>query len=153
MTIGELIPPMSTTVLIVDDEEPIRLVVDRVLQSARYVTRLVPSGAAALAVATEGPDRIDLLITDMMMPEMNGDEVARRLRQKHPALKVLYFTGYSDRLFDDKGTMWEDEAFLEKPSGPRGLLEAVALLCSRSQCIGDLELTRVPGTEIPVRSV
>ena len=92
---------------------------DRILKRAGYVTRLAANGADALAVA-EGPDTIDLLVTDMMMPEMNGDEVARRLRQKHPALKVLYCTGYSDRLFDEKGTLWEDEAFVEKPCTPKG---------------------------------
>ena len=76
---------------------------DRVLKRAGYITRLASSGVEALAVA-DGPDRIDLLVTDMMMPEMNGDEVARRLRQKYPALKVLYCTGFSDRLFDQKGS-------------------------------------------------
>jgi len=141
---------MKTTVLIVDDEEPIRSLVDRVLQSAGYVTRLASSGADALAVA-EGPDPIDLLVTDMMMPEMNGDEVARRLRQKHPALRVLYCTGYCDRLFDEKGTMWEDEAFIEKPCSPRALLEAVSLLRNSNRCIGDvyLEQTRGPAIGTP----
>lgn len=142
-------PPM--TVLIVDDEEPIRRIVDRILTSAGYVTRLASNGADALALA-EGPDAIDLLVTDMMMPEMNGDEVARRLRQKHPELKVLYFTGYGDRLFDEKGTMWEDEAFLEKPCGPKALLEAVSLLRNRNRCIGNVHLGpgRVPATQTPV---
>ena len=86
--------PVPSTVLIVDDEEPIRRLLDRMLQGAGYVTRLASSGADALAVA-EGAGEIDLLVTDMMMPEMNGDEVARRLRQKHPALKVLYYTGFA----------------------------------------------------------
>jgi len=126
------IPP--ATILIVDDEEPIRRLVDRILQSAGYLTRLASSGADALAVA-DGPDPIDLMVTDMMMPEMNGDEVARRLRQKYPALKVLYYTGFADRLFNEKGTMWEDEAYLEKPSGMRGLLEAVSLLRSGNRRI------------------
>ena len=126
------IPP--ATILIVDDEEPIRRLVDRILQSAGYLTRLASSGADALAVA-DGPDPIDLMVTDMMMPEMNGDEVARRLRQKYPALKVLYYTGFADRLFNEKGTMWEDEAYLEKPSGVRGLLEAVSLLYNRNRRI------------------
>ena len=123
-------PP--ATILIVDDEEPIRRLVDRILQGAGYATRLAASGADALALA-DGPGPIDLMVTDMMMPEMNGDEVARRLRQKYPALKVLYYTGFADRLFNEKGTMWEDEAYLEKPSGVRGLLEAVSLLrnCNR----------------------
>jgi len=139
-------------VLIVDDEEPIRRLVERVLQSAGYATKLAACGADALVVAY-GLDPIHLLITDMMMPEMNGDEVARRLRQKHPALKVLYYTGFCDRLFDDKGTMWEDEAFLEKPCGPKGLLEAVSLLCNRNKSIGDV-YSKLPGkasAEIPGR--
>ena len=125
-------PP--ATILIVDDEEPIRRLVDRILQSAGYITRLAASGADALAIA-DGPGPIDLMVTDMMMPEMNGDEVARRLRQKYPALKVLYYTGFADRLFNEKGTMWEDEAYLEKPSGVRGLLEAVSLLYNRNRRI------------------
>jgi CheY-like chemotaxis protein len=140
-----MVRTVPATILIVDDEEPIRRLVDRILQSAGYVTRLAASGADALALA-EGPEPIDLMITDMMMPEMNGDEVARRLRQKYPALKVLYYTGFTDRLFDQKGTMWEDEAFLEKPSGVKGLLEAVSLLHSRNRRIGDVQLdqTAVP---------
>ena len=125
-------PP--ATILIVDDEEPIRRLVDRILQSAGYATRLASSGADALALA-DGPGPIDLMVTDMMMPEMNGDEVARRLRQRYPALKVLYYTGFTDRLFDEKGTMWEDEAYLEKPSGVRGLLEAVSLLFNANRHI------------------
>jgi two-component system cell cycle sensor histidine kinase/response regulator CckA len=137
-----------TTVLIVDDEEPIRRVVERILMSAGYITRLASSGADAIAAA-DGVDSIDVLVTDMMMPEMNGDEVARRLRQKHPALKVLYYTGYGDRLFDQKNTMWEDEAFLEKPCSAKGLLEAVSLLCSRNQRIsgGSSECRPVPATK------
>jgi two-component system cell cycle sensor histidine kinase/response regulator CckA len=63
-----------------------------------------------------------------MMPQMQGDELARRLRQRQPALKVLYLTGYSDQLFKDKITLWEDEAFLDKPCSVKGLLEAVSLL-------------------------
>jgi CheY-like chemotaxis protein len=71
---------------------------------------------------------VDVLVTDMMMPEMLGDQLARRLRQLHPALKVLYVTGFSDRLFAEKLTLWEGEAFLEKPCTPTGLLEAMSLL-------------------------
>ena len=139
MTMFRSTAPRPATVLIVDDEEPIRRLVDRILQSAGYVTRLAGSGPEALAAA-EGPDPIDLLVTDMMMPEMNGDEVARRLRQKHPALKVLYYTGYSDRLFDEKGVLWEGEAFVDKPAGPKGLLEAVSLLRNQNRCIGEVYL-------------
>jgi len=73
-------------------------------------------------------ERFDILVTDMMMPQMTGDELARRLRLAHPSLKILYLTGFSDRLFKDKVTLWADEAFLDKPCSVRGLLEAVSLL-------------------------
>jgi two-component system cell cycle sensor histidine kinase/response regulator CckA len=69
-------------------------------------------------------------VTDVMMPKMTGDELARRLRQNQPGLKVLYLTGFSDRLFKEKVTLWQDEAFLDKPCSVKGLLEAVSLLVS-----------------------
>src|SRR6185503_17516813 len=149
MSMREFTSPGFTTVLIVDDEEPIRSVFDRVLKRAGYITRLASSGVEALAVA-DGPDRIDLLVTDMMMPEMNGDEVARRLRQKYPALKVLYCTGFSDHLFDQKGSLWEDEAFIEKPCTPKALLEAVSLLRNHNKRIGDMQLEQTPAPATPV---
>jgi two-component system cell cycle sensor histidine kinase/response regulator CckA len=123
------VPSPSKTVLIVDDEEPICRFVNRVLQSAGYTTVLAANGSEAMRVAADTTS-IHLLVTDMMMPDMNGSEVARRLRQDHPGLKVLYFTGFSDRLFDEKVTLWDDEAFLEKPCSMKGLLEAVSLLWS-----------------------
>jgi len=63
---------------------------------------------------------------------MTGDELARILRQTEPKLKVLYLTGYSDRLFREKATLWADEAFLDKPCTMKGLREAVSLLVSGS---------------------
>lgn len=120
-------PPSPLSVLVVDDEEPVRRFVDRVLREAGYATTTAGDGPEALGVAgTIG--RFDILVTDVMMPEMNGDELARRLRQERPELKVLYLTGYSDRLFKDKVTLWEDEAFLDKPCSVKGLREAVSLL-------------------------
>ena len=67
-------------------------------------------------------------VTDVMMPQMTGDELARRLRQSHPGLKVLYLTGFSDNLFKEKVTLWEEEAYLDKPCSIKSLLQAVSLL-------------------------
>jgi two-component system, cell cycle sensor histidine kinase and response regulator CckA len=117
----------NISVLIVDDEEPVRKFVERVLQGAGYKTALAGDGPEAIEAASK-IDHIDILVTDVMMPQMQGDELARRLRQSEPALKVLYLTGYSDRLFKDKITLWEDEAFLDKPCSVKGLLQAVSLL-------------------------
>jgi len=121
------ISPDQITALIVDDEESVRKYVERVLQGAGYKTVQAVDGPDAIAVAQK-LGTFDVLVTDVMMPEMTGDELARRLRQSESSLKVLYLTGYSDRLFKEKVTLWEDEAFLDKPCSVRGLLEAVSLL-------------------------
>ncbi len=114
-------------VLVVDDEETVRKFVSRVLTEAGYKTLTAEDGRSAIGAA-EQEEPFDLLVTDLMMPNMTGDELARRLRSTQPGLKVLYLTGYSDQLFKDKVTLWEDEAFLDKPCGVKGLLEAVSLL-------------------------
>jgi hypothetical protein len=62
------------------------------------------------------------------MPQMNGDLLADKMRKAEPDLKVLYLTGFSDELFKDKGALWKDEAFPDKPCSVKGLLEAVSLM-------------------------
>jgi two-component system cell cycle sensor histidine kinase/response regulator CckA len=119
--------PENIQALIVDDEEPVGRFVDRVLRGAGYSTMRASDGPEALEVASK-LQTLDILVTDLMMPNMTGDELARQLRQREPGLKVLYLTGYSDRLFRQKSTLWEDEAFLDKPCSTAGLLQAVALL-------------------------
>jgi two-component system cell cycle sensor histidine kinase/response regulator CckA len=114
-------------VLVVDDEEPVLKFVDRVLREAGYKTVTASSGPEAIETAKRiGP--LGALVTDVMMPGMSGDELVRILRQTEPNLKVLYLTGYSDRLFKEKAVLWADEAFLDKPCTIKGLREAVSLL-------------------------
>jgi len=115
------------TVLVVDDEESVRRFVERVLREGGYRTAAAGDGTEALEVAKR-MGAFEILVTDVMMPQMSGDELARRLRQTDPGLKILYLTGFSDRLFKEKVTLWEDEAFLDKPCSVAGLLEAVSLL-------------------------
>jgi CheY-like chemotaxis protein len=120
-------PSHPISVLIVDDEPSVQRFVERVLSEAGYSTKVAGDGPEALEVASR-MDEFDLIVTDVMMPQMTGDELARRLRMQHPTLKVLYLTGFSDRLFKEKVTLWADEAFLDKPCTVKGLLEAVSLL-------------------------
>lgn len=130
-------------VLIVDDEAPIRELVARVLRQPGYEPFVAADEFEAIKIAhTHGP--FDMLITDVMMPSIQGDELARRLRQTDPDLKILYLTGYSDRLFEERAVLWEDEAFLDKPVTAQGLLEAVSLLL-----VGRVPVPRRPRVSIP----
>jgi CheY-like chemotaxis protein len=120
-------PGRPVSVLVVDDEELVRKFVDRVMREAGYETATAADGPEALEVAAR-LETFDILVTDVMMPQMTGDELARRIRASTPGIKVLYLTGFSDRLFKEKVTLWADEAFLDKPCSVKGLLEAVSLL-------------------------
>jgi CheY-like chemotaxis protein len=123
-------------VLVVDDDESIRKFALRVLGDAGYEVVSVEDGAGALRL-TESESRFDGFVLDVMMPEMQGDELGRRLRQKDADAKILYFTGYVDRLFEERATLWENEAFIEKPVTVDGLRQAVSLLL-----FGNMEGTR-----------
>jgi two-component system cell cycle sensor histidine kinase/response regulator CckA len=116
-------------ILIVEDELLMRDFIDRLLRDAGYSTARVVDGQEALELAELcGP--FDLLLTDLVMPRIGGTELARRLRRIEPNLKVVYFTGYPDRLLKDKCGFLENEALVEKSSPPEGLLQAVSLLLS-----------------------
>jgi two-component system cell cycle sensor histidine kinase/response regulator CckA len=115
-------------VLVVDDEASVRAFAQRALRSAGYEVVVASDGPEALRLVEAEPDLFDLFVVDVVMLQMRGDELGRRLRLQDPDVKVLYFTGFSDRLFQSRQTLWEHEAFLEKPVTVAGLLEAVSLI-------------------------
>jgi CheY-like chemotaxis protein len=120
-------PNRTPIVLIVDDEPAIREVARRILESNQYTVIEASDGVEAVALlATDAP--IDLLMADLEMPTLTGEETARRCRQARPDLKILYVSGVVDRLLDARPTLWEGEAFLDKPFTAAGLLQAVGLL-------------------------
>lgn len=119
--------PRRARLLVVDDETPIVQFVRRVLEGSAYEVVTAQSGAEALEIVADS-EPFDALITDLAMPAMSGDELARRLRAASPDIKVLYLTGFSDQLFRDKVVLWNDEAFLDKPTTIEGLRQAVSLL-------------------------
>lgn len=114
-------------VLVVDDEARIRAIERRVLEQAGYRVVEASGAAEAFTTLTAGTP-IDLLIADLDMPDVSGEEMVRQIRTMRPDLKVLYVTGHIDRLFDVRSTLWEGEAYLDKPFTMNGLLEAVSLL-------------------------
>ncbi len=115
------------TILAVDDEPGVLALVRRCLDEERVTLFEASSGKEALEQMAKGPAP-DLLITDLRMPEMEGDELARRVLTLHREMKVLYLTSHADRLFKAKQQLWADEAYLDKPFTRESLREAVALL-------------------------
>lgn len=114
-------------ILAVDDEPGVAALVRRCLDDDRFTVIVATGGHEAIEhVATGLP--LDLLITDLRMPEMEGDELARRARRLRPDLKVLYLTSHADRLFGHDTQLPAGEAYLDKPFTREGLREAVALL-------------------------
>jgi CheY-like chemotaxis protein len=113
-------------ILVVEDDDAIRNLVDRALREVGYETCVAPNGLEALGLL-ETEASCDLLLTDLLMPEMSGDELVRRARALRPELKVLYLTAYSNRLFSERPVLWENETFIDKPITINGLREAVSL--------------------------
>ena len=115
--------------LVVDDELPILRLVTRILATDNYDIMSADSGESAAALL-DRPDfpGVDLLVTDLLMPGINGRELATLIRSRYPKVRVLYVTGFADTLFKGLQELEEGESFIEKPFGTDGLLEATRLL-------------------------
>jgi CheY-like chemotaxis protein len=115
-------PGGSETVLVVEDEPSLRRMFQRILEQAGYRVHVAGSAAAALSTWRDHAGRIDLLLTDLVMPGMGGRELAEQLRAEDPSLRVLYTTGYSP---DTLGSAAALRGVLEKPYGPAEILARV----------------------------
>jgi len=122
--VGE-VPGGRETVLVCEDEESVRTLACRILESRGYTVLAAENGTRALKLAAEHSSPIDLLLTDVVMPDMDGDKLAEALRTKRPDLKVLYVSGYTSNVVAHHGILDEGVNFLEKPFGLRSLLERV----------------------------
>src|SRR5690606_6962058 len=103
------------TILVVEDEESIRLVARRVLQRAGYTVLEAESGAAALQVVEAHRSTLHLVMTDLVMPGMSGIELASVLRREYPALKFLFTSGYSAEAVSDRFVHDGEWNFISKP--------------------------------------
>jgi PAS domain S-box-containing protein len=107
--------PGTETVLIVEDEDAVRLLARRVLTGRGYRVLDAPGAAEALALIDQGRRHIDLLVTDIVMPGMGGPALAERLAALQPGLRVLYITGYAEEAIQRQGALPAGGALLEKP--------------------------------------
>jgi hypothetical protein len=115
------------TILLVEDEDALRVVTERILGRAGYSVLGAASGAEALEVAAARPGTIDLLLTDVRMPGMSGHELAGTLTGLRPGLRVLYMSGFAGPA-SGNGTHTAVGELLEKPFTAQTLLECVAAL-------------------------
>ena len=113
---------LPATILVVDDDPAIQSLVLDVLESAEFRVLRASGGAQALALSDAELGSIDLLLTDVLMPDVTGPELFRRLRTRRPGLRVLYMTGFDDGF---TGESWADLPILHKPFSVAGLFGAV----------------------------
>jgi two-component system cell cycle sensor histidine kinase/response regulator CckA len=118
-------PKGSETILFAEDEDAIRRVGKRILERAGYTVLPASNGAEALKLAEDFKGRIALLVTDMMMPQMNGLQLAAHLRQQRPDMRTLFLSGYTDSTVVQQGPLNPSEHFLQKPFATETLVSKV----------------------------
>ena len=119
---------VKKTVAVVDDDPMMLDVLARILQRENYELVMAGGGPEIMDKLQAHSGQLDLLVTDYAMPDMQGRELADRIRERFPAVKVLYQTGFSDMLFENRVELEDGAAFVEKPFTARGLREAARLV-------------------------
>jgi CheY-like chemotaxis protein len=115
----------AATVLLVEDDDAVRRVVAETLRRQGYSVVDFPRGADAVSFCEYYAGPIDLLLTDVVMPEMSGPELGKRALELRPTLRVLYMSGYTDVGIVRDGVLDEGVSFLQKPVTREALLQAV----------------------------
>src|SRR3712207_1724022 len=113
------------TILLVEDEDPVRAVNARALTARGYTVLEAASGIEALKVIEERDTPVDLVVSDVVMPEMDGPTLLRELRKRHPDLKVVFVSGYAEDAFKKNLPDGENFNFLPKPFSLKQLVETV----------------------------
>jgi len=114
----------NETLLLVEDDDQVRSVAQEILKLQGYRVLPAATPAVALELSATFPERIDLMLTDVVMPEMNGRELAQRICGQRPELQVLYMSGYADQALNTDDALTRD-TFLQKPLTPDSLSTAV----------------------------
>jgi PAS domain S-box-containing protein len=122
-------PPAAAepaTILVVEDEQAVLRVTARVLRDAGHTVLEAADGAAALEVVEAEGERIDLVLSDVIMPRVSGAELAASLAESHPRLPVVFMSGYPEEMVARRQRLAPGAALVEKPFAARALLNAVA---------------------------
>jgi two-component system, cell cycle sensor histidine kinase and response regulator CckA len=119
------------TILLVEDEDALREVTRRILSGAGYRVILAENGVDALRVVDEHEGQIDLLLSDVIMPQMPGPQLAKQLLARQPSLRVLLMSGFAQPILDSGGHLDAGMEFIEKPFSGPGLLAKIAQIIER----------------------
>ena len=117
----EQLPCGSETILLVEDEAGVRTLAKTILQTQGYTVLDAAQGKDAFLLSGQHEGLIHLMVTDMVMPEMSGPEVAERLKPLRPNMKVLFMSGFTDKAIVHNGELDPGMAFLQKPFTPQTL--------------------------------
>jgi CheY-like chemotaxis protein len=118
------------TVLLVEDSDLVRDVVAKFLEEGGFAVLQASGGEEALALARRGDARIDLLLTDIVMPSMNGLELADRVERERPGVRILFMTGYAEEVVADVGILGVDRECIGKPFTQEQITKRVRKLLS-----------------------
>jgi PAS domain S-box-containing protein len=131
-----LAPPrgQGETILVVEDEEAVRTLARRTLEEAGYHVLEAANGRAGLELVVSS--EVDLILCDVVLPEMSGHELARRLAAARPEIPILYMSGYPGPEVVDRGLIAHDAPFLEKPFTAEGLAKSVRGLLNQHRPTG-----------------
>jgi PAS domain S-box-containing protein len=112
---GDAAPVGLETVLLVEDEPGVRALAETVLRKLGYKVLVADSGEAALEIWQVKGSSIDVLLTDVIMPQMSGGELAHKLREMNPRLKILFMSGYTDDMIASHGVLAGETQLIQKP--------------------------------------
>ncbi|MHB1783920.1 MAG: response regulator [Acidimicrobiales bacterium] len=131
----DLLEPLlgAETILVVDDEEALREVTRRILARNGYTVITASSGAQAIEIATSHDGPIDLVLTDVIMPTMQGPTVANEVRHLRPDIRVLFMSGHAQPVLEAESVLGTDFQLVEKPFDQAMLLESVRRVLDRHE--------------------
>ncbi|MCK6506083.1 response regulator [Myxococcota bacterium] len=125
-------PGDRARVLVVDDDEGVREVMVRTLRAAGHDVWMASGAEVAEQLVARGDLHFDLVVTDVIMPDVNGVQLAERIHARNPSLPILFVTGYTDDATVQHGLRHETHAVLHKPFPPEALTRQVSRMLSRS---------------------
>jgi CheY-like chemotaxis protein len=123
----------TETILVVDDEEALREVTRRILTRNGYTVVTASSGAQAIEIAASQVGPIDLLLTDVIMPTMQGPTVAKEVKKLRPGIRVLFMSGHAQPVLEAEAVLGTEFLLVEKPFDQAVLLENVRKVLDRDE--------------------